>query len=196
MCASARNVNIGPTPTQKLTYAHGLLWHVAPKTDKSRPTGSHDPQVEHDPSGVFKNVGSPSRYDFKKGINVGYGFVNFTEPECPLWMTLWMLWVGDWQEFVGWNYATADDSEIFKKQLKSVLNSTKGIFIHSRWCKISEPPLTVWNRAEELGVKGGGRIFPWKFAVSNYQNKMSHLDSQHVHFRFVDCGFPRWIHHG
>ena len=21
------------------------------------------------------------RYDFKKGINVGYGFVNFTEPE-------------------------------------------------------------------------------------------------------------------
>ena len=167
-----------------------------PKTDKSRPTGSHDPQVEHDPSGVFKNVRSPSRYDFKKGINVGYGFVNFTEPECPLWMTLWMLWVGDWQEFVGWNYATADDSEIFKKQLKSVLNSTKGIFIHSRWCKISEPPLTVWNRAEELGVKGGGRIFPWKFAVSNYQNKMSHLDSQHVHFRFVDCGFPRWIHHG
>ena len=32
MCASARNVNIPPTPTQKLTYAHGLLWHVAPKT--------------------------------------------------------------------------------------------------------------------------------------------------------------------
>ena len=34
MCASARNVNIPPTPTQKLTYAHGLLWHVAPKTCK------------------------------------------------------------------------------------------------------------------------------------------------------------------
>ena len=32
MCANARNVNIPPTPTRKLTYAHGLLWHVAPKT--------------------------------------------------------------------------------------------------------------------------------------------------------------------